>query len=327
MRQTRNRPKIGLALGGGGARGIAHIGVLKVLEQEQIPVDLIVGTSIGALVGAAYAFNPDAKALEKRLSDVLDPKENEKAGLKRLGRVQRDDGMRSHFLRRIIHIAQKEMFLNFAIFRNALLSEVDLRECVEAFVPDVDIEETKIPFGAVTVDLISGKQIVLRHGSIVKAVMASCAVPGFMPPVSWKDMILVDGSILNALPVQPVKDGGADLVIAVDVGSIQDRNCNLEDGIDTILRSMEIMNFFISSQDRDGSDILLEPEVKEIEWTDYPDYEKLIRLGEKAAESKIETIHEMLNYPLRKKVIQWPKKIYAGLEKRGQQIFRSDSSS
>ncbi len=141
--------------------------------------------------------------------------------------------------------------------------------------------------------------------------MASCAVPGFMPPVSWKNMILVDGAILNILPVQPVKAVGADLVIAVDVGSSPVRNCNLEDGIDTILRSMEIMSFHINSQDRHGIDILLEPEVKEIEWTDYPDYEELIRLGEKAAESKIKTIHEMLNYQLGKKVIQWPKKIYS----------------
>lgn len=109
------------------------------------------------------------------------------------------------------------MFLNIALFRNALPSEDDLRECVEAFISDVYIEETKIPFGAVAVDLISGKQLVLRHGPIVKAVMASFAVPGFMPAVSLNNMIFVDGGILNALPVQLVKDGGADLVIAVDI--------------------------------------------------------------------------------------------------------------
>jgi len=88
MSKMRRRPKIGLALGGGGARGIAHIGVLEVLEEEQIPIAIIVGTSIGARVGAAYALNPGAKALESRFSEVLDPKKNLNTGLKLLGKVQ-----------------------------------------------------------------------------------------------------------------------------------------------------------------------------------------------------------------------------------------------
>jgi len=95
----RRRPKIGLALGGGGARGIAHIGVLKVLEEEQIPIDFIVGSSIGALVGAAYALNPDARALEAQFSEVLDPKGNLNSGLKLIGKVQWDVGLKSDFLR------------------------------------------------------------------------------------------------------------------------------------------------------------------------------------------------------------------------------------
>ena len=100
----KSRPQIGLALGGGGARGIAHIGVLKVLEQEKIPIDLIVGTSIGALFGAAYALNPDALALEERLAGVLDPNQNGKSGLKRLGRVQWYESSKSDFIRRIVRI-------------------------------------------------------------------------------------------------------------------------------------------------------------------------------------------------------------------------------
>jgi NTE family protein len=156
MSQMKKRTKIDLGLGGGGARDIAHIGVLKVLKQEKIPIDLIVGTSIGALVGAAYALNTDAKALERRLSEVLGPQENGKAGFKLLGKVQWDDSVESDLLRRIVRIAQKEMFLNYAIFRSALLSEDDLKECVKTFVADVNIEETLIPFGAVATDLIFG---------------------------------------------------------------------------------------------------------------------------------------------------------------------------
>ena len=321
----KKKPKIGLALGGGGARGIAHIGVLKVLEQEKIPIVLIAGSSIGALVGAAYALNPDAHALESRLLEVLDPKKNGKTGLKRLGKVQWDEGSKSDFLRRIVRIAQKEMFLNFALFRNALLSEDDMRECVEAFVSDVAIETTKIPFGAIALDLISGKQLVLRHGSIVRAVMASCAVPGFMPAVSWEDMILVDGGVVNAIPSVSVREHGADTVIGVDVGSHLCRPSTIEDGIDSINRAMEIMSFYLSQRSRGGADVLIEPDVRQVTWTDFPNYEELIHLGDKAAESKIDEIRKMVTNPIRKKIVLWQKKIIAGVEKSRHRIFRSSS--
>jgi len=104
----RSKPQIGLALGGGGARGIAHIGVLKVLEQEKIPIDLIVGTSVGALMGGAYALNPDAHALEEKLVEVLILIQNGGAGLGRLGRAHWYNNSKSEFIRRIVRIAQKD---------------------------------------------------------------------------------------------------------------------------------------------------------------------------------------------------------------------------
>ena len=106
----KQRPTIGLALGGGGARGLAHVELLKVPEREKIPIDLIVGTSIGALVGAAYAVNPDAIGLEKRIWEVLGIKGKESKGMKLLGRAQWDGDVKSDFLSRVVRIAQKEMF-------------------------------------------------------------------------------------------------------------------------------------------------------------------------------------------------------------------------
>jgi NTE family protein len=139
-------------------------------------------------------------------------------------------------------------------------------------------------------------------------------------------MVLVDGGILDALPVRQAKDDGMDLVIAVEVVSCLDRSCYIEDGIDVIQRAMEIMSVTLSCPGRQSADILLVPEVKNTDWTDFPNYKELIRIGEKAAESKIKAIHEMLNYRMRNKVIQWPKKIYFGLEKRGHRIFRAVSA-
>ncbi len=301
-----SRPQIGLALGGGGARGIAHIGVLKVLEQEKIPIDLIVGTSIGALMGGAYALNPDAQALEKRLTEVLDQIQKGKAGLMRLGRAHRYNNSKSEFIRRIVHIAQKEMFLNMALFRSALLSADELRECVETFLGDTEFKSTKIPFGAVAVDLISGEQLVIRHGSMVRAVMASTAVPGFMPAVSWENKVLVDGCTVSTIPSIEARKHGADVVIGVDVGSSFSRTCTIEDGIDSMNRAMEIMNFHLRQKDRDNPDVLIEPAVNNIEWTNVCNFQELIHLGESAARSKIEEIKKISDLPLRKKVVFWP---------------------
>ena len=306
----KERPTIGLALGGGGARGIAHVGILKVLEREGIPIDMIVGTSIGALVGAAYAVNPDAIALEKRISDVLGTKGKESKGLKLLGRAQWDGDVKSDFLSRIVRIAQKEMFLSYAMFKNALLSENDMRKGVEAFVPDINLAEARIPFSATAVDLVSGRHVLLSEGPIIQAVMASCAVPGFMPAIPWDDMILVDGGIVDFVPAGPLKNFGAEASIGVDVGSCLGASCAIEDGIDAISRSMEVMSFFLNRHRKKNLDILIEPTVANYSWTDFFRYQELIRIGETAAELKLKEIRNAVKPKFCDKVLQWPKRIF-----------------
>lgn len=306
----KQRPKIVLALGGGGARGLAHVGVLKVLVREKIPIDLIVGTSIGALVGAAYAANPVVIALEKRISEVLGVKSKESKGFKLLGRAQWDGDVKSDFLSRITRIAQKEMFLSYAMFKNALLSEDDMRKGVEAFVDDIEIDDTTIPFAATSVDLLSGKRVLLSKGSIIRAVMASCAVPGFMPVIAWDDMILVDGGIVDSVPGDPLKNLGADVVIGVDVGSYPGVSCVIEDGIDAINRSMEVMSFFLNRHRKENVDIMIELAEGDISWTDFSKYQELIRMGETAAELKLDEIIKAVKPKFSDKVLQWPKRIF-----------------
>ncbi|MGD9081708.1 MAG: patatin-like phospholipase family protein [Desulfobacterales bacterium] len=311
----KERPKIGLALGGGGARGIAHVGILKVLEREGIPIDMIVGTSIGALVGAAYAINPDAIVMEKRVSKVLDNKGKESKGLRLLGRAQWDGDFKSDFLSRVIRIALKEMFLSYAMFKNSLLSENDLRACVEAFLDDIKIDDTTIPFAATAVDLVSGRQVLLSEGPIIQAVMASCAVPGFMPTIAWNEMILVDGGIVDFVPAGPLKNLGPEVVIGVDVGSYLDGCCAIEDGIDAMHRSMEVMSFFLNRHCKKNVDIMIEPAVGDIPWTDFLKYKEIIHIGEIAAESKLEEIKKLISFKFRKKILQWPKKIFKQQQK------------
>jgi len=305
----RKKRKLGLALGAGGARGIAHVGVLKVLEREGIPIDLIVGTSIGALVGAAYAANPDALALERRVSEVLDPHAKEKTRLKLLEKSYWDVDFKPDFVHRLARIVQKEMFLNLALFRSAVLSEHDLRTSIAAFVPDITIEDTRIPYYSSATDLLSGRSVVLKQGPLIRAVMASCAVPGFMPSIEWEGMLLVDGGLIDVLPVIPAIENGADIVIGVGVGLILKRNHPVEDGIDAIHRATEIMNYYLGTGGRIKADLILEPVVRTFGWTDFFAFKELIRLGESAAERKIEEIKEIVKPRFRNSVHRWSRKM------------------
>lgn len=300
-----SRPRIGLALGGGGARGLSHIGVLKALEREGIPVDLIVGTSIGALVGAAYALQPHAETLERLVADFIEDEKKQGAGFKLLERVHRPGEQKSDFLHRLARLVEKEVFLNLALFRDSLLSEKGLRGCVEPFVRDVDMSETLIPFSSVAVDLISGKEVLLTEGPIIPAVMASCAVPGFMKPIHRDGMVLVDGGVVDAVPVNPAKTQGADIVIGVDVGGCVCQVPPIEDGIDAINRATEIMSFHLNRHAREMADIVIEPAVREREWTDFLSFKDFIREGEKATEASVKQIKKLMKPELKWRLSEW----------------------
>ena len=201
------------------------------------------------------------------------------------------------------------MFLSLAVLRNALLSENDIRDCVAAFLPDIDLEDTVIPFGAAAVDLVSGEEVVLKQGPVIPAVMASCAVPGFMPPIKWGKMILMDGGVVDVVPAGPAKRRGTDMVIGVDVRSSRCKPCTIEDGIDAINRATDVMGFHLSRRCREEADVIIEPAVRQIEWTDFFNFNELIREGERAAESKVEEIQNLLEHGFRRKVFQWVREI------------------
>lgn len=181
----KRKPTIALALGGGGARGIAHLGVIQAFKDAGIRPDLIVGSSAGALVGAAYAVNADLSATLQRVEEIFGSGPQEVNGFRKFIRYQQGNGPPKHLLDRILRSWGKEIVVGCVMFRMAVISEKDLRECIAAFLPEIEIEQTKIPLVVSAVDLISGQAAALRNGPLVEAVMASCAVPGFMPPVCW----------------------------------------------------------------------------------------------------------------------------------------------
>jgi NTE family protein len=177
--------KIGLALGSGAARGFAHIGVLKVFDDEKIPVDFITGTSVGALVGAVYASGISAKEMEEVVLN-LDRK-------------------------------QITSFFTPTIPYSGLIEGRRLTELIKSIIGNPNIEDLKIPFAAIATDVMSGKEVRITKGSVVEAVRASISIPGIFTPCKYNGNFLVDGGLVNPVPVNRVRDVGIDFVIAVNV--------------------------------------------------------------------------------------------------------------
>ncbi|MBN1664072.1 MAG: patatin-like phospholipase family protein [Deltaproteobacteria bacterium] len=279
---------IGLALGGGGARGLAHIGVLKVLEEEQIPIAVIAGTSSGALIGAAYAGGLSAGDLEKKAAEYLNSMEFQSSVIRAIERANEE--AEGSFTRKIQSFFINKFYMAQAMFKPGILSTDEFQLMIDYFVPDIRIEDTRIPFHAVATDLVSCEEIVFSKGSLRRAVAASCAVPGAVEPLKDGGKLLSDGGIVSMVPARVALKEGADTVIAVVV----DKNLafyeELRTGIDVSTRATDVMSRHLVNYDLKAADIVIRPDVGNLQWSDFSQALHLIDAGAKAARANLQQI-------------------------------------
>ena len=238
-------PAIGLALGGGFARGIVHIGVLKVFEEEQIPIACIAGTSVGALIGAAYCsgMSPgelEALAARVRMRDLA------RWTISRLGFATN---------------------LRMITFLNKILK-------VKTF------EELPIPLAITATDFTSGQGVVFRSGPLADPVRASCAYPGIFLPVSINGQLLVDGMLAHSLPAQPARDMGAERVVAVSLKSHWSNGEGPRNIFDVIGQCFSIAQEMSSAQSKQCADVIIEPDATGYRYDDFEHSAELVRMGE-----------------------------------------------
>jgi NTE family protein len=240
------RPKIGLALGGGFARGIAHIGVLRVLEERQIPVDFIAGTSVGALIAATYASGTSLDEMARHATATR----------------FRDFG-------------------RWTLSRMGMASNERLELFFHKFTTARKFEEMKIPLCIVATDVISGESVHFTDGEIAPALRASCAYPGLFLPVEYRDRVLVDGFITETVPAPAARQMGADVVISVHLepGLLDSRPRNT---IEVISRSFSIIQTTAIQSWRAATDVLIEPDVHHVLWDEFVKSPQLIEAGEAA---------------------------------------------
>jgi NTE family protein len=260
QKAKRGAPKIALVLGGGSAKGFAHVGVIRVLEQERIPIHLIVGTSAGSLIGSIYAANPDSFQLEWVAfkidrNDILD-----------LSLVNSKWGP--------VQGARLEAF-------------------VDQTVKVKKVEDTRIPFYPVATDINTGQTVTLEKGSLARAVRASSAIPGIFVPVTFGNRMLVDGGVTNNIPCDIARDKGADIVIAVNLAK-DVKDYNLSSLIDIIGQSATVMMHESSRIKLQYADVIIEPDTKGVSMFDFTQKKALMEEGMKAAKKAIPRIRELM---------------------------------
>ncbi len=232
--KSKRKPKIGLALSGGGARGYAHIGVIKVLEKNNIPIDFIAGSSIGALIGALYSFFNNSKKLEETT----------------------------------LSYSWKEFFsLIDPSFKGGLIGGEKLEKFISKTIKNSTFKELKIPFVAIASDFKTGKPVELSKGKVALAVRASMSFPILFKPVSYRKKMLWDGGLSIPVPVSTLKKMGADIIIAVNLynkSSFIYKKPFIKRAYSIILNSIETLQYHLAKECLKEADIVIEPSIENL---------------------------------------------------------------
>jgi len=268
------RKKIGLALSGGAARGLAHVGVIDILHKEGIHIDMIAGTSAGAVMGAIYAWNQDTNKMKeyaldtkwKKLAPMIDP----------------------------------------SFPRTGFIKGRKIKNLLSTFIGgNIKFSDLKIPFACVATDIDTGEEIVINSGSVPEALRASISIPGIFTLVKHEGRYLVDGGLTTPVPVELVRQMGADFVIAVNVNpdvagrmsktSLRRVETRKEPNIfQVMMQSIYITTYSLARNSLENADIVIEPSVAHIGAGDFQKARELIELGTQAAKSAIPEIKEKI---------------------------------
>lgn len=251
--------KMGLALGGGAMRGLAHIGVLKALEEQGFRPDYIAGTSIGAVIGALYA-----------------------------------SGVTPYIMSGLANNLNARSFYDITPPRKGFIKGNNIEQLIALLTKGREFKELNIPLAVTATDLTECKLVVFTEGKVYKAVRASISVPGIFIPVEAGNMVLVDGGVLERVPTRIVREMGADIVISVDVG-FQGQHKKPDKLTEVIFQAFEVMELEILKHKTVQSDIAIYPDVSNIDATSLEQAEECIQAGYKATIESMDRIKKLLS--------------------------------
>ncbi|MDD5492095.1 MAG: patatin-like phospholipase family protein [bacterium] len=255
---AEEKPKVALVMGGGGARGLAHAGVIQVFTEERLPVDIIVGTSVGALIGSLYAADVPADT--------------------------------------IVDMAQNmtwNKLVSFKISPVGLYSTKRIEEYVNKYIGNKRFDELKIPFACVAVDIRNGEKIILKEGQVAPAVRASATMPGLFQPVEYRHRLLMDGGVVDNVPADVAKLMGADIIIVIDV-TAQVGIAKTNNALLILSQVIYIRGNFLAEEQLKLADLVISPDVKNITVSELNRGAECVDAGIIAARAKVKQIKKVI---------------------------------
>ncbi len=256
---SSERKTLGLALGSGSARGFAHLGVLKVFEENNIPIDYISGSSMGAVIGAIYACGTDLDMMIK-FSKTLDEKE----------------------------------YLDLIVPRKGFLKGNKFTELIKLFTKNYDFDQAKIPINIVSYNLSVNKPVLFNSGKIYDATRASMSIPGVFVPFEKDDVCYVDGGVVDRVPSETARKMGADVVVGIDVGFRGEVHPTAENALQVILQTFDIMSWEIAKYKLSDADYIIAPDVFAVDPWSTKDVEMCIEKGIEAGHKCLDDVKKLI---------------------------------
>jgi len=289
-----SRFKSALALSGGSARALSHLGVIQEIERRNLQFDLIVGTSMGAVIGGLYAYYGDSAKVVESLTTLFESK----LFLKTASSAVDEDSVffsPGGFFNRFMWLFRQGVFYTRTILQTELVDENLFDELLAMLIPDVLIEDLPVPFAAVAMDLVTGDEMVLTRGALRRAVAASCSIPGIFPPVEVNGRMLVDGGWADNVPAAPAISLGAHFVLAVDAAhDIPAITTHPRSAMEIVFRCNEITRTLLTRHRRSAADALIVPQIGDVFWADFKSFDHCLAAGRKVFKENASTISKKM---------------------------------
>ena len=290
--------KIGIALGGGGAKGLAHIGVLEVLEDNGIKPHFVAGTSIGSIIGGIYALDGTAAHLKEKAINMINSEEFKDFGLDEF--YKESDNILEKFKKEVF----EKFYIGRLLFKKAHIKTDAAKKMFNNLFGDKTFSDCKITFTCNALDIQSGDEVIFKHGPLAEAVWSSCAIPGIFPPFVKNNSILVDGGVIDNIPVGPVMELGAGIIIAIYLGNLPEFKEQPDTGFQISRRAQSFIRYHLDQKILEPVDLVITPDVHDFHWADFAAVDELIKIGRQAAEDNIMKVKKIASfwYRLRKKL-------------------------
>jgi NTE family protein len=283
------RPLLGIALGGGGVRGAAHVGVLQEIDSAGIKIDRIAGVSAGAVIGCLYAFSLDGKWVEDHFRDIWSSQSF--SGL--TSKTFFDNGSTKSFVGGIKRTLTDYVIALISLQRKSLIKNDQLREILELLVPVSNFDQLKIPLKIISTDIASGKDVISKEGNLIDALIKSCSIPGIMEPVIEGERVIVDGGVSMPIPISPLLES-CDLTIAVDIGVYKFDNLTNPNAKSIKIRSDIITSNRLKLKQVSDADLVIRPDTNGLHWSRFDAGEILLENGKIEGRKQISNLNNLI---------------------------------